>query len=119
TDDVAGLMRAASLLITKPGGLTLAEAALCALPVVMFNGIPGPETLNAARFASMGAGVLTRDVSETASAVEKLLRDDGARAAMSRRSKRLARPHAAGDVACLALCETDGAAALIQHRMTA
>src|SRR5256714_12016059 len=57
TDDVAALMQSASVLLTKPGGVTLAEAAECALPVVMFDRIPGPERLNAKRFADAGAGV--------------------------------------------------------------
>ncbi|HKC63488.1 MAG TPA: glycosyltransferase, partial [Pyrinomonadaceae bacterium] len=107
TEDVARLMQAASLLVTKPGGLTLAEAALCGLPVIMFNGIPGPETVNSERFASMGAGVITHDVSETVSAIENLLRDERMRAAMSSRSRQLARPDAASDVARLALRESD------------
>ncbi|PYS51245.1 MAG: hypothetical protein DMF68_05090 [Acidobacteria bacterium] len=119
TEDVARLMQAAAVLITKPGGLTLAEAALCGLPVVMFNGIPGPETVNAERFASKGAGIFAHDVSETISAVENLLRDESARAAMSLRSRQLARPSAASDVARLALGESDEDVLKTEHRMTA
>lgn len=119
TKEVAKLMQAASVLITKPGGLTLAEAALCGLPVVMFNGIPGPETVNAERFASMGAGIITNDVSETVSAVENLLRDERTRAAMSSRSRQLAQPHAASGVARLALGESDEDVMKMKQRMTA
>ena len=103
TEDVASLMHTASVLVTKPGGLTLAEAAQCSLPVVMFDRIPGPETLNAERFASKGAGVLTHNVKETVVAVENLLLDESLRASMSFSSRKLARPRAAGDVARLAL----------------
>src|SRR5436190_22179029 len=54
-DDVAARMQAATLLITKPGGLTISEAALCGLPAVLFDPLPGPEQRNAARLASGGA----------------------------------------------------------------
>lgn len=118
TEDVASLMQAASLLVTKPGGLTLAEAARCGLPVVMFDGIPGPETLNAERFASMGAGVVTRDARETVAAVENLLLDNQGRAAMALRAKRLAQPDAAFEIARLALNDWDVADLQARRRVT-
>ncbi|OLE55503.1 MAG: hypothetical protein AUG51_03345 [Acidobacteria bacterium 13_1_20CM_3_53_8] len=117
TEDVAALMKAATLLVTKPGGLTLAEAALCGLPVVIFDGIPGPETLNAERFASAGAGIITHGARETAASVEELLRDEELRASMSLHSRQLAKPRAAVDVARLALGER--VESEIRQRMTA
>src|SRR5205085_1898263 len=99
TDDVAALMQSASVLLTKPGGVTLAEAAECALPVVMFDRIPGPERLNAKRFADAGAGVTARGPREAAAAAEFLLRDERVRAAMSLRARELSRPRAASDLA--------------------
>lgn len=119
TEDVAALMQAASVLVTKPGGLTLAEAAQCGLPLVMFDGIPGPETLNAERFAAKGAGVLTRNVTETVSAVENLLLDEAGRVDMSLRLRRLARPLAASDVARLAIDGWEAVIGKSARRMTA
>jgi processive 1,2-diacylglycerol beta-glucosyltransferase len=117
-EDVAALMRTASVLVTKPGGLTTAEAAQCALPLVMFDAIPGPERRNAARFAEAGAGVLTNGAQETASAVLSLLRDEHQRHRMSACARRLARPEAATMIALLAL---DGAmpARRVSRRTTA
>ncbi|HEV7860481.1 MAG TPA: glycosyltransferase [Pyrinomonadaceae bacterium] len=103
-EDVAALMHTASVLVTKPGGLTTAEAALCALPVVMFDAIPGPELRNAARFARAGAGIMTDGAKETASAALSLLRDEHLRRRMSASAARLARPDAATEIARLALC---------------
>jgi processive 1,2-diacylglycerol beta-glucosyltransferase len=102
-ESIPELMRAATVLATKPGGLTTAEAALCALPVVMFDAIPGPERRNAARFASAGAGVMTYGVEETAASVLTLLRDERLRRRMSDCSARLARPEATTTIARLAL----------------
>jgi processive 1,2-diacylglycerol beta-glucosyltransferase len=102
-EDIAALMSTASVLATKPGGLTTAEAALCSLPVIMFDAIPGPERRNAARFARAGAGIMTDGAKETASAALSLLRDEHLRRCMSASAARLARPEAATEIARLAL----------------
>jgi processive 1,2-diacylglycerol beta-glucosyltransferase len=102
-DDVAALMQTASLLVTKPGGLTTAEAALCALPVVMFDAIPGPEQRNAARLVAAGAGIMTRGAEETAAQVVALLGDEHLRRRMSACAARRARPDATATIARLAL----------------
>lgn len=47
TDEVHKYMRAADLIITKPGGLTVSEALACNLPMAIFNAIPGQEEENA------------------------------------------------------------------------
>ena len=119
TDDVAALMQAASVLVTKPGGLTLAEAAQCALPVVVFDPIPGPERHNAARLAGAGAAVITDGVSETAAAAVSLLDDESARRAMSAGAQKLARPHAAAEIAQLALGDTPQQKTTTARRMMA
>jgi processive 1,2-diacylglycerol beta-glucosyltransferase len=98
-------MQATSVLVTKPGGLTTAEAALCGLPIVLFDAIPGPEQTNAARLTETGAGVLTSGARETAVTVLTLLRDESARRRMALRAKVLARPNAAATIARLALNE--------------
>lgn len=102
-ETVAALMQTADVLLTKPGGLTTAEAALCALPVVMFDAIPGPEQRNAARLAAAGAGVMPSGAQETAAATLSLLRDEHMRRRMSACAARLARPEAAAAIARLAL----------------
>lgn len=105
TNDIARLMQAASVLVTKPGGLTTAEAALSGLPIVIFDAIPGPEQRNAARLTEIGAGVVTSGARETAVTVLSLLRDESARRRMSVRARLLARPDAAATIARLALNE--------------
>ncbi|HYT76371.1 MAG TPA: glycosyltransferase, partial [Vicinamibacterales bacterium] len=94
-DDAAGLMNAASILVTKPGGLTTAEAAVCGVPMVMFDPIPGPEEHNGSRVERAGAGLLTRGSSETLAAVRALLDDPAARAAASAHAHAIAAPRAA------------------------
>src|ERR1700686_326673 len=105
TNDIAALMQAAAVLVTKPGGLTTAEAAACALPVVMFDAIPGPERRNAAQFTEVGAGISTSSERDAAEAVLTLLKDESARRRMSENAERLARPDATAAIARLALDE--------------
>jgi processive 1,2-diacylglycerol beta-glucosyltransferase len=95
TDDIARLMQAATLLITKGGGLTLAEAAASALPVVLFDLIPGPENSNASHFVDAGAAVSTANSAETAAVVLDILNDESRLETMSRSAARLAEPRAA------------------------
>jgi processive 1,2-diacylglycerol beta-glucosyltransferase len=104
-DDVAALMQSATILVTKPGGLTTTEASVSSLPCVMFDAIPGPELRNAAQFAEAGAGISTRGAEETSAATLSLLRDEHMRRRMSACAARLARPQAAATVARLALGE--------------
>ena len=102
-DDIASLMRSADLLVTKPGGVTSAEAALCGVPCVLFDPIPGPEERNAAHLADQGAALLVSGAPATAAAVTALLGDAPRRAAMAARARELATPAATQDVAALTL----------------
>ena len=103
TNDIAVLMQAARLLVTKSGGLTISEAALCSLPVVFFDPIPGAEFVNAKRMVDVGAAVIAQGPVETASAIVSLLRNGQATEAMALGSKQMARPNARREIAALAL----------------
>lgn len=103
TDEVAALMQSARLLVTKPGGLTISEAALCSLPVVFFDPIPGAEFVNAKRMVDAGAALITQGPEETARVIVSLLQDDESIEAMAMRSNQMARPTARREIACLAL----------------
>ena len=49
SDGVDELMEIASMIITKPGGMTTSEALAKGLPMVIINPIPGQEMNNASR----------------------------------------------------------------------
>ena len=73
TDQVSALMRAADLLITKPGGLTISEAFAAGLPLLLHDPIPGPETENAIYATRRGAAVWLHPGERMAPAVEEIL----------------------------------------------
>ena len=99
SDNIAALMQKATLLITKPGGLTISEAAACGLPMVLFNAIPGAEFVNAKRMVDAGAAIMTHGAKDTASQTLSLLGDEMRVRAMSINAQKISRPDARTQIA--------------------
>lgn len=57
TDQMDAYMRACHLFITKPGGLSSTEAAVCNVPLLHTSVIPGCESYNARYFARRGMSI--------------------------------------------------------------
>ena len=110
TDEIASLMKLASVLVTKPGGVTLTEAAASRLPMVFFDAIPGPEETNARTFVEAGAAVMTRHCSETALAAEQIVCDEAKQKRMADCGSKIVRYDAAEMIAKIAVgaLATDG-----------
>lgn len=62
TEDTAQLMDGADLFLTKPGGISVAEACAKALPMVLMNVVAGCEEPNLAFFTQIGGAVTASDV---------------------------------------------------------
>jgi processive 1,2-diacylglycerol beta-glucosyltransferase len=107
SDAIPELMTAANLLITKPGGVTTAEALTVGLPMVLTHPIPGPEERHVAYLEQHGVGVIASHLEEIPQIVYRLLRAPAQMAEMSRRARELARPEAARAIAqvCRAMLE--------------
>lgn len=98
TDQVHFLMRGADLLITKPGALTISEAFVLGLPMLLHDPIPGPETENAIYATHHGAAVWLHPGENMAAAVQSLLQ--GSRLdTMGVSARQCARPMAAAAIA--------------------
>lgn len=103
TDRVADYMKAASILVTKPGGLTLSEASACGVPLVLFDVIPGPEEVNTEAYVSAGAAILAKSPVDAAEEVVKLLADGEKLSTMRRNTSSLSRPHPAERIVAILL----------------
>jgi processive 1,2-diacylglycerol beta-glucosyltransferase len=99
TRGVSRLMEAADVLISKPGGLTSAEALVKGLPFVMINPIPGQEERNARYLLRHGAAARADTMEELTDTVGTLLTDERRREKLSENALALARPRAAYDAA--------------------
>lgn len=98
-DNVLELMERSTLLITKPGALTMTEAFAMGLPMILHAPIPGPEALNA-KYAVDNGAARSIGAGETAAAiVEELLSDRLKLESMSAAARRLGRSTAAADIA--------------------
>lgn len=99
TDRVQDLMRIATLLVSKPGALTITEALALRLPMVLHSPIPGPETENAVYIARRGAAMWVGKNRTTGSLVAEAVSSPEKLAAMREAAARLAKPEAAKNIA--------------------
>jgi processive 1,2-diacylglycerol beta-glucosyltransferase len=73
TDQIDRLMSMSSLIITKPGGITAAEALAKKLPMIILNPIPGQETRNTDFLTKRGAAIKIEKPGEVLGAIDKML----------------------------------------------
>jgi processive 1,2-diacylglycerol beta-glucosyltransferase len=99
SERIPELMAAADLLVTKPGGLTTAEALTSGLPMVLTHPIPGPEERHVRYLEEHRVGVCARTLAEIPQLVYRLLCDREQLATMGKRARELARPDATHAVA--------------------
>lgn len=75
-EDIHELYRIATIMITKPGGITLSEAAAARLPLILYKPIPGQEKENADYFVHKGAALIAKTSDEVFNHVVHVLGDD-------------------------------------------
>jgi processive 1,2-diacylglycerol beta-glucosyltransferase len=102
SDNIPELMSAADLLVTKPGGLTIAEAVAVGLPMLLTHPIPGPEERHVRYLEQNGAALRARSLQEIPHLAYQLLSRPEKLAEMARCSRELARPEAAHAIAHVA-----------------
>jgi processive 1,2-diacylglycerol beta-glucosyltransferase len=98
-DNMPEWMVAADLLVTKPGGSTLAEACACGLPVLAYDPLPGNERRTAARIDHWGIGRWIRKREDLAPTIERLLTYPEELQQLRRGALAQARPRAAHEAA--------------------
>jgi len=99
-NNMAEVMGACDLIITKAGPGTIAEALIMGLPIIVSGFIPGQEEGNVRWVMEKGAGVLAQQPSAIAATVKDWLEGDtGALARRSACARSLGRPNAALDIA--------------------
>ncbi len=103
TDKMHEWMQAADVVVTKPGGLTVAEALACGLPLVIVNPIPGQETRNSDYLLEHGAAIKVNNPRLLGYRVGKLLADTARLRGLQHAARAIARPHAARDIVADAL----------------
>ncbi len=107
-DEMHLALAAADAIVTRGGGMTLAEIAVRGIPAIIIpwcGAAGGEQEQNARPLAEVGAAIIIRDAELNAGILAKMLRevieDDERREAMARRCKALGRPDAAHKVAAI------------------
>lgn len=98
-NNVAELMEASDVLISKPGGMTSAEALCSGLPLILYKPIPGQEEANARYLAESQVALRADTLKEVVDLLECVLADPIRLAAMKRNAFLLAKPDAASQIA--------------------
>lgn len=98
-ENIVEFMQASDVIITKPGGLSSAEAMASGLPMVLVDPIPGQEDRNCEYLLEKGVAVRLYDLSDADNKVESLLRNEKTFQIMKDTAKKAARPNASLDVA--------------------
>jgi processive 1,2-diacylglycerol beta-glucosyltransferase len=101
------LMAVASLLISKPGGLTTSEALVLGKPLLIVNPIPGQETANSDFLLEHGAAIKVNRIEDIAPRLEQLLTTTSRLAELQKAAQKLGRKTAAGDI-CKLVRERQG-----------
>ncbi|MBK8934348.1 MAG: hypothetical protein IPM76_18935 [Chloroflexi bacterium] len=104
-DNIGEWMVASDLMVTKPGGVTTAEALSCAVPMLLLGIGPGQEQANADLLVNEGCAVIgAKETAILGAQILRLLGDDERLAQMRAACWGLARPDAAQEIARLAQC---------------
>lgn len=98
-EHIADLMRSADALVTKAGGLTLAEAFCCGVPVVVYDVLPGQESGNLSYVRNQNAVAYAGSPRRLARIVAALHANTARRAELANAGRKLARPDAAARIA--------------------
>lgn len=99
TRDMPDWMAAASVMITKSGSNTIAEALVRGLPLILFDRVPGQEEGNPKLIVDGGAGAYCHRPAKVVSTLRAWLNDPQQMDRLAENARTLARPNAAFNVA--------------------
>ncbi len=113
SQDMSDFMSVATILLSKPGGMTTAEAVACGLPMMILDPIGGQEERNADVLLEAGAAVKCTEVTLVAHKLRRLLDDPDRLRQMAQNARKLGRPNAASEIARIVLEHPDRKPAII------
>ena len=95
------MMQAADILVTKAGPGTICEALNAGLPMILYSRLPGQEDGNISYVVQEGAGIWAPEPDQIVTAVRTWLEKPDQYAQAEANCRRIARPHAARQIARL------------------
>lgn len=101
TNLVADLMDAADFIITKPGGITIAEALAKELPLLITSPIPGQEDENANFLINHGAALKIRKINDANNTIQQILKNPLRIRHLKEMARHLSKPDSSHDMVSL------------------
>jgi processive 1,2-diacylglycerol beta-glucosyltransferase len=105
TNDMPDLMRAATLFVGKPGGLTSSECMAAGLPMILIHPIPGQEVRNSDFLLEEGAAVRCNYQTTVGYKIDQLLGEPDRLMRMSESARRIGRPQAGQEITSMVLAD--------------
>jgi processive 1,2-diacylglycerol beta-glucosyltransferase len=105
TTDMPDLMRAATLFVGKPGGLSSSECMAAGLPMILIHPIPGQEVRNSDFLLEEGAAVRCNYETTVGYKIDQLLAEPARIARMAESARRIGRPEASAQIASSVLAD--------------
>ncbi|HEY9468073.1 MAG TPA: glycosyltransferase [Propionibacteriaceae bacterium] len=99
TNDMPDLIRAATLFVGKPGGLSSSECMAAGLPMVLIHPIPGQEVRNSDFLLEEGAAVRCNYETTVGYKIDQLLAEPDRITRMAENARRIGRPEAGPQIA--------------------
>lgn len=99
TSEMSDLMRASTLFVGKPGGLSSSECMAAGLPMILIKPIPGQEVRNSDFLLEEGAAVRCNYDTTVGYKIDNLLEHPQRITAMAANARRLGRPQAGAAIA--------------------
>ena len=102
-NNIDELMGASTIIVTKPGGITTAEALAKGLPMLIINPLPGQEAMNTKFLLNEGVAVKAENPGDVVIILEELLYNKTKLNQMSFKAKSISKPDSAVKIAKLVL----------------
>ena len=99
TNKIYDLMKMATVMVTKPGGITLSEALAVQVPLLLYRSVPGQEQENALFFVENGASIIVEHPDQLIENITNVIQNENIQLNMKRNMKKLHHDHAA-EVIC-------------------
>jgi len=102
-ENIDEFMEAADIVISKPGGMTIAETLAKNLPMLIVDPIPGQERLNTDFLVKKGVAIEIKDHKSVDQLVDKVIYSKNTLSQMKKNILKLAKPNSVSDIAELIL----------------
>ena len=105
TNDMADLVRSATLFVGKPGGLSSSECMAAGLPMVLIHPIPGQEVPNSDFLLEEGAAVRCNYETTVGYKIDQLLAEPDRITRMAASARRIGKPEAGPEITSAVLAD--------------